>query len=476
MGHARILGDKFVPAAFPPTAASTITLIAMIVWLCVAPCLATGCAGLSEPDVSIDRPILATAGQLERERLALEVLASPALQRGVDSLEALYRAHSRGATQAGYATARRAAESTAMAAVHTTVIEDPDRPVVFWGVNAAHRWFDLTLPRSGFGIENPDNIYRHFDVDGESRYVVEGRFVEPRPAELHLVVMESVPGESAMNAEGSRVLSALRSDALEVAPDGRFTITIDADPPNGRANHLAIPAQGHYPVYVRDLFTDWSTQNPAALEIRRTQGPTASEPPTMARLTERAARRLASMGPFWLEFNDRFVYAMPANEPTPPRMRPGGRGSSSIGHFALAHDEALVVTLDRLGAGSLGIQLADPFGVAYEYVERTSSLNHAQAVANPDGSFTFVISVCDPGIHNWLDPEDQSSGIFVLRWQILPEGVRPEDGIRSVRVVKQGSLLEALPKKTRFVTPEGRRMQRSERARQYRRRLTRVSQ
>lgn len=433
--------------------------------------VALGCAGAGEPTAPQGRPILATAGQLERERLALEILASPELQREIDALEARFRANPRGTTPAGEATARRAAESTAMAAVYTTVIEDTDRPVVFWGANAPHRWFDLALPRAGFGIENPDNVYRHFDVDGASRYVVEGRFIEPGPAELHFVVMESVPGDTAMNVEGSRVLSALRSDALEVAPDGRFTITLDSDPPNGRPNHLPIPAQGHYPVYVRDLFTDWSTQNPVALEIRRVAGPPAAAPPTRAHLVERAARRLASMGPFWLAFNDRFIYPLPANEPTTPRNRPGGRGFSSSGHFALADDEVLVVTLDRLGAGSLGFQLTDPFGVAYEYVERTSSLNHAQAKANPDGSFTFVVSARDPGVHNWLDPDGQSSGIFVLRWQVLPEDARPEDGIRDVRVVKREALRDALPAGTRFVTPAERAAQRAERARQFARRV-----
>lgn len=459
------------PADFAPKSASTAAPVSVIAWLCVALLLALGCAGSGEPAASTDRPILATAGQLERERLALEILASPALQQGIDALEALYRSNPRGATPAGAATARRAAESTAMAAVYTTVIEDTDRPVVFWGANAPHRWFDLALPRAGFGIENPDNVYRHFDVDGASRYVVEGRFVEPRPAELHFVVMESVPGDTSMNVEGSRVLSALRSDALEVGPDGRFTITLDADPPNGRANHLAIPAQGRYPVYVRDLFTDWSTQNPAALEIRRIDGPPAAAPRTTGSLVERAARRLASMGPFWLEYNDRFLYSRPANALIPPRSRPGGRGFSSSGHFALEDGEALVVTLDPLGARSLGFQLTDPFGVAYEYVDRTSSLNHAQSVPNPDGSFTFVVSASDPGVHNWLDPDGQSSGIVALRWQVLPDGARPENGIRSVRVVERKALREALPAQTRFVTPEERASQRAERARQFARRL-----
>jgi hypothetical protein len=424
-----------------------------------------------EADAVGARPILATPGQLEREALALEILKAPVVARATDALEQVYLADARGRTPSGAATARRAAESTAAAAAYAVVNDDPAHPVVFWAVNAPHRWFGMALPRAGYGIENPDNVYRGFHVDGASRYEVRGRFLPPGPAELHFTAMDMRPSKGKIQSEGGEFLAALRSDAMVVAKDGSFTVTVDSAPANGRPNHMQIPASGHFPVHVRDLFTDWSTQNPAALEIRRVAGPPAAPVPDVETLAARAAARLEQMGPFWLAYNNQHLYPDPPNTFATPRLRPGGRGVSASGHFAIASDEALVVTLEPLGAKSIGLQLADPWGVAYEYVDRTSSLNQDQAHANPDGSFTYVVSARDPGVHNWLDPDGQTSGIMVARWQILAAEPPAGKGIRDLRVVKLAALRAALPADTRFVTPAERATQRHERARQFQRRL-----
>lgn len=416
---------------------------------------------------------LATRGQLEREARALEVLKTSGVRHAIDALEQTYRADPRGKTPSGAATARRAAESTAAAAAYAVVSDDPDRPVVFWSVNAPHQWFGMKLPRAGYGIENPDNVYRHFHVDGASRYEIRGRVASPAPAELHFVVMDMRAASEQIQVEGGQMLATLRSDAMDIAKDGSFTITADSTPANGRKNHLELPRAGHFPVHVRDLFTDWSRQNPVALEIQRVAGPPAAPELGLDAQSAHAAARLAEMGPFWLAYNNQHLYPHPANTFKHPRIRPGGRGLSAGGHFDLARDEALVVTLDRLGAGSLGFQLADPWGVAYEYVDRTSSLNQTQAAANPDGSFTYVISASDPGVHNWLDPEGQTAGIMVVRWQILSANPTPDKGVRELRVVKLAALRKALPASTRFVTPEERAVQRAERAIQYEHRLGR---
>lgn len=420
---------------------------------------------------------LSTPGQVAREVRALEVLASAPLQKATDALEKQYLAHPRGRTKSGAATARRAAASTAAAATYAVVNDDPDRPVVFWGANAPHRWFGLSLPRAGYGIENPDNTYRHLHIDGTSRYEIRGRFPKAGPVELHFTVMDAVPGDApsgqkkSMKAEGGEFLATLRSDAMAIASDGSFVVTIDSDPANGRENHLQIPKSGRFPVHIRDLFTDWSSQLPVPLEARRVGGPPAAPLPSLETLTERAVARLEQMGPFWMQFNERFFYTIPPDTIPAPRARPGGRGFSASSHFALADDEALVVTLDRLGAGSLGFQIADSWGVAYEYVDRTSSLNQNQAVPNPDGSFTYVVSAKDPGFANWLDPSGETAGILVLRWQVLPEGADPAKAIRKVEVVKLGALEQAMPAGARKLSPEERKTQQSERARQYARRL-----
>ena len=67
-----------------------------------------------------------------------------------------------------------------------------------------------------------------------------------------------------------------------------------------------------------------------------------------------------------------------------PKIREGGRwGLSSSGHFQLADDEALVLTLDPIGAKYLAVQLASGWLGSLDYLHHTASLNLSQAKPNP---------------------------------------------------------------------------------------------
>ena len=77
------------------------------------------------------------------------------------------------------------------------------------------------------------------------------------------------------------------------------------------------------------------------------------------------------------------------------------------------------------------------------------------------------IRLADPGVHNWIDPNDFHDGLMTLRWAEF-EGGRPsqELGVRS-RVVKLAELPAVMPKGTAFVTADERRHQLAERAASY---------
>src|SRR3546814_20021395 len=79
-------------------------------------------------------------------------------------------------------------------------------------------------------------------------------------------------------------------------------------------------------------------------------------------------------------------------------------------------------------------QITDPWTLRPETVLRISSLNKTQAKPNPDGSYTYVIALQDPGIANWIDTAGLHQGWFQMRWQNLPAGSEPTAS--AVKLVK----------------------------------------
>lgn len=406
-------------------------------------------------------PSLINPDQLARERLAIRIMDQPAMRAALRRTEARYAADPQAKTPAGRARLRLAARAIAFSAVHYAIglAHDPIRPQLFWCCKMAQKLGSLRTPGSGYGIDNPDNVYRMTHVDGRARYRISGRLLSSRPVQLHIEVRDAIPGTTAMNAEGGVLLATLRDDEMKIAADGSFTISIDSDPAGSRANHLQIPPSGTFHVILRDLLGDWQRERPVPLTVERLSGPDqplASD----AEIAAQAAALLDKIGPYWLDYDNRYLFSRPANTIRTPRIRPGGRGMAASGHFALPQGQALVITGAPLGARSLGIQLTDPWGVAYDYINRTSSLNLAQSRANADGTITWVIASRDPGFVNWLDPGGQQNGIVTLRWQGLVAGTDPDRALGSVDVIPLSRLKQNLQGGTgMWLTPAGRRLQ-----------------
>ncbi|MEY3703454.1 MAG: hypothetical protein RLZZ561_1074 [Pseudomonadota bacterium] len=412
---------------------------------------------------------LDTPEQLEREQTLLRVLNQPEMRAATRRVEALYRADPRANTAAGKATIRRAAHSITVQSVYYAFIEDVTRPAVFWNTNARHRWHGMDIPNSGYGIENPDNIYQVIAVAGGGRYVLHGKMPKPGPIQIHLEVRDSLPGLGAMAVEGFRQLDTIQSEEIKFAEDGSFDIFIDSDPKGPRLNHLSIPTKGVLQIGIRQLLTDWAQQPPVALRVERLDASPPPAPRDERALAKRAAAILDRIAPYWLDYNNRYIYSKPVNHIAAARQRPGGRGLSSSGHYLLSKDEAMLITVDSLGSMSFGIQITDPWGVAYEYIRNTSSLNNVQSKPDSQGVFTFVISAKDPGVVNWLDAGGHNSGIVTLRWQGVSQGGSADQAIRQISVVKLNQLDSTLKR----VTTNERRNERLKRAREYEVRLTR---
>ncbi len=212
---------------------------------------------------------------------------------------------------------------------------------------------------------------------------------------------------------------------------------------------------------VREVYNDWNTENRGTIRIQRldTAG-VPREPFAMDQVAKRygvAAKMLIGKIKTWFSFPEWFTYKEPVNTLTSPRSTPGGLASqySSLGHYDLAEDEALVVTVPVSDVAPYqAIQIGSKWYVSTDYEHYQSSLTGAQSQADPDGFFRYVISTRNPGIANWLDTTGHDKGVIMLRWQRVARELGPDDG-PSVELVAFDEIAKHLPfHEDNRVTPE----------------------
>ena len=150
-----------------------------------------------------------------------------------------------------------------------------------------------------------------------------------------------------------------------------------------------------------------------------------------------------------------------------PFVRGGGWGFAANGNFRVGSDEALIVTLDPVGARYVGFDLTDPWLVSREHIAATGSLNNRQIQANADGTYTYVVAPQDPGVANWVDTGGLHEGKLLIRWQVLPASAKADGAVREVKVVKVADLKGALPVGFKAVNPNQRQALRAARAQDY---------
>ena len=154
---------------------------------------------------------------------------------------------------------------------------------------------------------------------------------------------------------------------------------------------------------------------------------------------------------FWLEFKNTFWKTPPFNQVIGPLGRDGGWGFQAGGRFKLADDQALVITTLDGGAAYTGFQVSDPWTISPYPFYATTSRNSSQVTPNPDGSLTYVISLIDPGVANWIDTAGLHEGWFMLRWQNLTMA-QGAGLLQSAQLVRLAELEAALAPGTPRVT------------------------
>jgi hypothetical protein len=388
-----------------------------------------------------------------------------------------------------------AVDEWAMASAFQSMILNSNDPAIVMQVAPPHHWYGLDVTGSRILYDNPDTIYRFAGVNYASQYVITGRMPENDP-KASFSVLTGLTGSTA---------AVLDADQLELGPDRTFVITVSgAAAQSGQKNHLQITPDTTL-IAIRDTLSDWNADDPMTLAIQRTAGPPRSL------FGQFGGFALPFIGP--LVAQSAFLTALVSLIPPLPAVPPFVSGSitallmlrgiseeskyikvattdpvsgnrkgpnvftdptsnasflatqvQSAGYFHLSDSEALVLTITPNNAGYFVVPVTNDWTITDNYWDDQTSLNNTQAKANPDGSYTVVVSPTEPqlaggtSVWNWVSTGGLNQGTLAIRFQSIDQS-DPIKPTVSSRVVALSELASVLPAGTVVVTPAERAVQ-----------------
>ena len=305
------------------------------------------------------------------------------------------------------------------ACIHIAVDYDRDHPFLQSG----------TGPFNKMGLDNPDTLYFGTRVHANHEYVVTGRRGTTTDLSFQLLGGEYTDDFVPVSQ------AAFDDRELEIAADGTFEWRVRPTSPGQ--------------LVIREVYGDWSAQR-GTLAIARTDTAGTAPPPLTRELIERryatAGKQLVQRIKTWLQFPQWFYDNLPVNTLTAPRLTPGGLATqySSVGHWDLRPDQALIITIPVSDAPYLGFQLGSLWYISLDYINHQTSLNNTQAQADPDGMVRIVVADQSPGVTNWVETLGHRRGYLQFRWQRVSRELTHADG-PTVELVDIDKVSAALP-------------------------------
>lgn len=408
---------------------------------------------------------IATDDELAAEEQALRIFARPDLRDAVKRIGFLWRlGYGDNVSEQALSLFDSAMEENAFNYLLKAVASDGNYPRPVRGFMPAHKWFGRAIPGARMGGDNPDNCYRLIGIYPGARYELRGWPVGKAPASVTFTLTE--------NYGTSKTIQTADYDGLRKEADGSFTLVIDGDPPGNRGNHLRSGPTVKF-LFIRDSMQDWAEETPLALTIKRIDAPD-SPPLSDTQIAERAINAMVDEVPLYYWFT-RLCSGRPNNTASKPEVSAALGGlvtqAGIQGRFTLDDDDAYIFTMSSAGASYFSLWAYDWWFRSIEYWNHTSGLTASMMTPDADGRFTAVLSLNDPGVHNWIDPVGLREVLILARWQGLPRQIVGAGPQFDFKGVKLKNLMASLPEGTVTITPAQRRHQLQQRAAAYARRL-----
>jgi hypothetical protein len=284
-----------------------------------------------------------------------------------------------------------------------------------WADPARPQFVDIVGPYLKWGGDNADAFYQYVALDPARTYRVTGR----RGDAVYLSI--TVYGGPNDGHYSERIVGSLNDREFEVATDDSFEFWISPTQQTGPTIQLAPDA---VVAITRDYLADPKTGRRATWHIEAVDaGPKL--PATDADL----ARRLTAAGT-WLRdqaaivpigLGDLNQIDEPYPVPTTTFGWAAGDAAYAMGSFSLGDDEVLLVRGRSPDCAFWNLCLWNQFLHTYDSAYDRVTINGAQVVYEPDGSWEIAIASRDPGHPNWVSSQGHRSGRIWFRWFLPAE-------------------------------------------------------
>lgn len=325
---------------------------------------------------------------------------------------------------------------------------------------AADEDHPVFLPSLGAAINifqpNADTVYLNANISDQGTYRLRGDGGSVRIVKM--AQFRSLTNEVAFEEGPSSLQALVYNDFNELTIDaqGRFDVLLSRQRPDDYQGDWWELRAGTGFLMIRQMSSDWASEVDWRVAIERLDTPVQRARVTAAELQARLdilAQRIGNVALSLVTHVDNMRKAGYLN-----RLRimhtPGSLEGQFYyeGAYEIAFDEALVVEAkvpdECLYWSTI---LTNDIYQTIDWINNQSSLNDTQARVDSDGMVRFVLSLQDPGIHNWLDPAGHVSGALQGRWTGCSGTPIPE-----VTKLKFADLDSFLPVDTVRVTAEER--------------------